>query len=166
MTSGCRKNLNHGLYYWLFFHFSSFWVRYMLNAHSNQRFRIENLDCCIFSDFKFYLIYLIASGNLPEKSPFLSAQMHFLTNFFQVFIVLEVYNLNVSRKSHTTAVNTSSKSSEKFQLLYWTANHATICRLSHNCLRLLRRRAAVALVSLSTRRRAIVAYGAALLRLR
>ena len=163
MTSGCRKKLKP--WFVLLVILSLFKFLGKIYAHSNQRFRIENLDCCVFSDFKFDLIYLIASGNLPENSPFLSAQMHFLTNFFQVFIVLEVYNLNVSRKSHTTAVNTSSKSSEKFQLLYWTANHATICRLSHNCLRLLRRRAAVALVSLSTRR-AIVAYGAALLRLR
>ena len=67
--------------------------------------------------FRFQVLLDVQAVICQKQVHFLSSQMYFLTNFFQVFIVLEVYNLSVSRKSHTTAVNTSSKSSEKFQLL-------------------------------------------------
>ena len=82
--------------------------------------RIENsgLKSRLLYCFRFQVFVLDVQAVICQKQAhFLSAQMYFLTKFFQVFIVLEIYNLNISRKSHTTAVNTSSKSSEKFQLL-------------------------------------------------
>ena len=41
-------------------------------------------------------ILLYVQASLPETSPFLSAQMAFMSTFFQVFIVLGMYNFELS----------------------------------------------------------------------
>jgi hypothetical protein len=61
-----------------------------MKIHSKlNKFRIKKLDCYIVSDFRFLLEI---QAILPETSPFLSAQMAVLSSFFQVFIVLGMYN--------------------------------------------------------------------------
>ena len=49
----------------------------------------KTLDCYIVSDLRFLIERLPI---LPKTSPFLSAQMAMLSNFFQMFIVLGMYN--------------------------------------------------------------------------
>ena len=68
------------------FNFQVFWMK----IHSKlNRFRIKKLDCYIVSDLRFLLEI---QAILPETSPFLSAQMAVLSSFFQMFIVLGMYN--------------------------------------------------------------------------
>ena len=84
----CSKMLNNGLNHGLFLSlFKFFWMK----IHSKlKKFRIKKkLDCYIVSDLRFLLEI---QAILPETSPFLSAQMAVLSSFFQMFIVLGMYN--------------------------------------------------------------------------
>ena len=80
----CSKTLNHGLNHGLFLSlFKFFWMK----IHSKlNKFRIKNrlLYC-----FRFLLEI---QAILPKTSPFLSAQIAVLSSFFQMFIVLGMYN--------------------------------------------------------------------------
>ena len=62
-----------------------------MKIHSKlNKFRIKKkLDCYIVSDLRFLLEI---QAILSETSPFLSAQMAVLSSFFQMFIVLGMYN--------------------------------------------------------------------------
>ena len=68
-----------------------------MKIHSKlNKFRIKKLNCYIVSDLRFLLEI---QAILPETSPFLSAQMAVLSSFFQLFIVLGMYNF-VSKVVH------------------------------------------------------------------
>ena len=79
-----------------FFHFSSFWMR----IHSKlNKFRIKNtckLDCYIVSDLRFYLKYKVFCQK-PAHS-YLTKWLCWAA-FFQMFIVLWMYNLALLVKS-------------------------------------------------------------------
>jgi fucose 4-O-acetylase-like acetyltransferase len=84
--------LNHGLNHGLFLSLIKFFRwKYILNW-INSEYKI--LDCYIISDLRFLLEI---KAILPETSLFLSAQMAVLSSFFQIFIVLGVYNFAESK---------------------------------------------------------------------
>ena len=62
-----------------------------------NKFSIKNLDCYIVSDLRFLLEI---QDILPETSPFLYAWMAVLSTFFQMFIVLGMYNFGQTKKKH------------------------------------------------------------------
>ena len=68
--------LNHGINHGLFLSLFKF-------------FQDKKLDCYIVSDLRFLLEI---QAILPETCPFLFAQMAVLSSFFQMFIVLGMYN--------------------------------------------------------------------------
>ena len=74
-----------------------------MKIHSKlNKFRIKNkLDCYIVSDLRFLLEI---QAILPNNSPFLSAQMAVLSNFFQMFIALGMYNFESVIKMHLKLV--------------------------------------------------------------
>jgi hypothetical protein len=72
-----NHGLNHGLLLSLF------------KILDESTFRIKKLDFYIVSNLRFFLEI---QAILPETSPFLSAQMAVLSSFFQIFIVLGMYN--------------------------------------------------------------------------
>ena len=70
-----------------YFHFSSF----LCEKHSGLKARFLFLfNISVLPDVKV---------NLPEISPFLSAQMALVSTFFQMFIVLGMYNFGCGRNS-------------------------------------------------------------------
>ena len=73
-----------------FFHFSRF---FWMKIHPKlNKFRIKELDWYIVSDFRFLLEI---QAILPKTSLFLPAQMAVLYSFFQMFIVLGMYNFQL-----------------------------------------------------------------------
>ena len=77
------KALNHGLLLSLFKFFE--WEN-ILNWLENSGLKSRFLFCLIFQ------VFCYVQANLPETSPFLSAQMALVSTFFQMFIVLGMYN--------------------------------------------------------------------------
>ena len=56
---------------------------FQVKIHSKLKIQDYNLDCYIVLNFK---VLLDLQANLPETSPFLSAQMTMLCKFFQGFV--------------------------------------------------------------------------------
>ena len=84
------STLNMDYFMGYFFHFSQLWLK--IYSTFNWKFRIEIQNAIFFSDFRSLLD---VQSNLPETSPFLSAQMAVLSSSFSVFTVLGTYNLYV-----------------------------------------------------------------------
>ena len=74
-------------YFHLLFNILSMKIHSKLN-----KFKIKKLDCYIVPHLRFLLEILQAI--LPETSPFLSSQMAVLSSFFQIFMVLGMYNID------------------------------------------------------------------------
>ena len=72
--------------------FPVFWMKIHFKLNNSEK---KILDCHIVSDLR---ILLEIQGVLPETSPFLSAQMAVLSSFFQMFIVLGMYNFDAAFK--------------------------------------------------------------------
>ena len=86
----CSKVLNHGLNHWLLFSiFNFFLVKNILNWFENSGLKSRILFCLIFH---FYLMYRLI---FQKPAHFLSTQMALVSTFFQMFIVLGVYNFGV-----------------------------------------------------------------------
>ena len=62
-----------------------------INSKLNK-FRIKKLECYIVSGLRFLLEI---QAILPETSPFSFVQMAMLSSFFQMFIVLGMYNFDL-----------------------------------------------------------------------
>jgi hypothetical protein len=76
--------LNHGLNHGLFLSLVKF---FLTKIHSKfNKFRVKKLDLRFLLEIQ---------AILPETSPFLSAQMAVLSSFFQMFIVLGMYNFEM-----------------------------------------------------------------------
>ena len=60
----------------------------------HAKFRIKIWIPILFS----IQVLLDVKANLPETCPFLSAQMALVSTFFQMFIVLEMYNFRLIKK--------------------------------------------------------------------
>ena len=85
----CSKISNHGLNHGLFFSlFKFFGWKNILNLLENSGLKSRFLFCLIF---QFYLMYRLICQKL---SHFLSAQMALVSNFFQMIIVLGMYNFD------------------------------------------------------------------------
>jgi hypothetical protein len=85
------------------FTFQGFWMK----IHSKlNKFSIKKLDCYVVSDLRFLLEI---QAILLETSPFLSAQMAVMSSFFQMFIVLGMYNFGGGVKNLPNLPTDSSK---------------------------------------------------------
>ena len=88
MSCGCSKIINHGLNHGLFLSLFKFLgCKIILNLFETSVLKSRLIYC-----LRFQVVLLDVEANLPETSPFLSAQMALLSTFFQVFIVLGMYN--------------------------------------------------------------------------
>ena len=88
----CRilnRGLNHGLYLSLFKFFGWKYVEWI----QDKKIRLLNI-------FRPQVCFFEVQAILPETSPFLSAQMAVLSSFFQMFIVLRMYNFYRRWKSN------------------------------------------------------------------
>ena len=67
-----------------------------MKIHSKlNELRIKKLECYIVSELRFVLEI---QANLPETSSSLSAQIAVLNSFFEMFIVLGMYNFGHIQK--------------------------------------------------------------------
>ena len=85
----CSRILNHGLNLGLLF---SLWVK--KQSKLIWKFRVK-ISILILLDIS---VLLDVQANLPETSPFLSAQMTLVGSFFQMFIALGMYNFGIMKK--------------------------------------------------------------------
>ena len=67
-----------------------FWVKKHFKLIENSGLKSRFLFCLICIS-----VLLDVHANLPETSPFLSAQMALVSTFFQMFIVLGMYNFGM-----------------------------------------------------------------------
>ena len=70
-----------------YFHFSSFLGEKAFKI--NLKIQDKNLDSYFFLIFQFYLMYMLIC---QKPAHFLSAQMALVNTFFQILIVLGMYN--------------------------------------------------------------------------
>ena len=82
----CSKILNHGL---LFSLFKFLGWKIILNYLENSVLKSRFLFCCLI--FQFYLMYRLIC---QKPAHFLSAPMALVSTFFQMIIVLGMYNFD------------------------------------------------------------------------
>ena len=105
----CSKILNHGLIHGLLFSlFKFFWWKNILNWLENSGLKSRFLFCLIF---QFYLMYRLIC---QKPAHFLSAQMALVSTFFQMFILLGMYNFGSYRKTLTQAFDISKRVKGRF----------------------------------------------------
>ena len=95
----CSRILNHGSNHGLSFsRFKFFGWKNILNQLENSWLNCRFLLCLIF---QFYLMYRLIC---QKPAHFLSAQMALVSTFFQMFIVLGIYNFASVKDYITTSL--------------------------------------------------------------